>query len=179
MNEQQDQNSDVAKVKKRKKHYLAEVVARKKDTSSGGPIRGMIYFVLLTGLALGVMYQLSRLNYGGHVSNESSAIGALRTIVTSNQQFRILKKAPRKDGTGRFGTFTELVDHEMIDETYKKNYKSGYNFTLTLSPEKSLFVVHASPAGESDGERMFFVDQTGKITFSTKRLPDRNSEGVD
>lgn len=112
-------------------------------------------------------------------SNESSAIGAMRTIVTSNQQFRILKKAGTVPPT--YGNFTSLVDHEMVDASFVQNYKSGYNFTIENAiANGSQFSVHASPASESDGFRMFYTDNSGRVTFSTNTaLPDRSSPGVD
>ena len=138
------------------------------------------------GLLLGFMVVVGFILFGNtmlhnhhhHHRGEISAIGALRTIVMAQQQFRILRK---KTGNNRplYGNFSELNSHEMVDAAFVNGYKSGYNFTMTLLKDKTKFEVHASPVSERDGKRMFFTNQKGRVTFSTTSLPNATSTGVE
>ena len=113
------------------------------------------------------------------VSNETSAIGSLRTIVTAQQQFRILRKKTANNRP-QYGNFSELNSHEMVDAAFVNGYKSGYNFTMDNSlASNTNFTVHASPVSESDGTRIFFTNNGGRVTFATTALPTATSTGVE
>ena len=110
---------------------------------------------------------------------EAWAINSLRMIVTAQQQFRILKKRVDEKGNPQYGNFTELNSHEMIEPTFVNGYRKNYNFKMHLSRERDNFIIYASPATNGDSTRMFFVDSSGKVTFSTVSLPDASSAKVD
>ncbi len=73
-------------------------------------------------------------------ANESSAVGSLRTITTSNE----------------------------IDNTLSTGKKSGYSFTYTYvaGPPSTQFTTKADPQTTSSGSRHFFVDESGVIRFN-------------
>lgn len=111
-------------------------------------------------------------------ANETSAIGALRTLVTSNHQFRILKKK-MKNGRPQYGTLQELAQHGFIDKRLASGYKSGYRFKLTLKNNGTQFEILATPINSKMGRRSFYTDNSGRVTYTLKGTPDRNSPGVD
>lgn len=110
-------------------------------------------------------------------ANESVAIGTMRTLVTVNQQYRILKKS----GTvpPQYATLQELVRREMIDPKLADGVKSGYRFQVTLSKKGTAFTITAIPVSPKTGTRRFFVDQTGRMTYSTKGIPNAKSRKLE
>ena len=129
------------------------------------------------------------------LSNETSAVASMRTIATAQQQFHTLR-LKTSNNRPEFGTFAELNSHEMIDAAFLNSYKSGYNFTMSLMNNNTIFTVHASPVSEADGERLYFVNNSGRVTYSVPEsssrqpmgpaglpiasgLPDANSAGVE
>ena len=82
-------------------------------------------------------------------------------------------------GNPHYGNFSELSSHEMVDAAFVNGYKSGYNFTMSVIDKEERFTIHASPVSESDGSRVFFVDQSGRVTYSTISLPDATSARVE
>ena len=92
--------------------------------------------------------------------NEASAISSLRTITTTNEQYRT-----------RFNVFADtlasLQATNYIDSVLGGGVKSGYNFTYNR-PSNTTWVVTADPTTPgTDGDRYFFADQTGIIRASS------------
>ena len=111
--------------------------------------------------------------------NMSSAIGSLRTICSAENQFKILRKKLNANSAPAFGDFTELANHNILDVGFTTNNKSGYNFTLTLTSNSVKFSCTATPQSDSDGDRTYFVDAGGRITYSSGDLPDGTSPGIE
>jgi prepilin-type N-terminal cleavage/methylation domain-containing protein len=91
--------------------------------------------------------------------NEASAISSLRTLTTVNEQYRT-----------RFQTFasalTDLSTTNYIDSVLGNGSKSGFGFTYSAG--STTWNCEAGPdVLGTDGDRSFFVDQTGIIRFSS------------
>lgn len=114
-------------------------------------------------------------------SNESRAIGALRTIVTSQQQFRVLKKAKNKDGRPRFArSFQELIKVQYISKGFADGKRLGYQFTMTVNKDGDKFSLVAVPLDKQSGTRSFYTDQSGRVTFTKDgSIPTAKSPGVN
>jgi hypothetical protein len=125
------------------------------------------------------------------LANESSAVSRLRLL--SNAEVEFSEKAS-KASTPAFGTLEDLAKTGMIDQEVTPVY-AGYRFTLTLSDDKSKYVISALPLffgkaarnvaiipGESwlrlfgfnlpkaTGSRNFAVTESGEILSSEDHL---------
>ncbi len=91
--------------------------------------------------------------------NEASAISSLRTLTTVNEQYRT-----------RFQTFassmTDLSDTNYIDSVLGGGSKSGFAFSYSAGGTTWNCEADPDVLG-TDGDRYFFVDQTGIIRFSS------------
>jgi type IV pilus assembly protein PilA len=106
-------------------------------------------------------------------ANEASAVGSLRTIVTSE-----VAQATACPNVGFTATLTDLntggscapIANE-IDTTLAGGSKSGYNFTLApgagVGPPETTFLANAKPLSASSGTRYFCTDETGVIRYTT------------
>jgi hypothetical protein len=104
----------------------------------------------------------------GH-GNEAAAIGALKTIATSQSIFR----EGDKDGNDVLdyaGSLTELSETQLIDSVLGSGVKQGYTFRLTRSAStpEFLWAAAADPVrpGET-GDRHFWTNQAGVIFYTT------------
>jgi type II secretory pathway pseudopilin PulG/Cu/Ag efflux protein CusF len=103
-------------------------------------------------------------------ANEASAIGALRTIHSSQSMFRDgdMDKNGILDYASSLG---KLHDAALIDSTLASGTKSGYVISI-LGSSDSTWSARADPAMPSKtGDRSFFVDESGVIRFSTSPTP--------
>ena len=107
-------------------------------------------------------------------SNESAAIGALRTMSSAQSSFQSSAGTDADaDGTGEFGSLAMLSNAvpPYIDEVLGAGQKSGYNFTVTTSgvtnTDEVLWEAQANPVafGQS-GNRTFYVDESGVLRGS-------------
>jgi prepilin-type N-terminal cleavage/methylation domain-containing protein len=105
-------------------------------------------------------------------SNESAAIGALRTMSTAQSIFREGDKD--KDGVlnycsnlGPQSTTNTLSNLALIDAVLGSGSKQGYSFKV-IAADNFTWSCTASPQvpGKS-GDRYFFVDESGVIRFAT------------
>jgi prepilin-type N-terminal cleavage/methylation domain-containing protein len=101
-------------------------------------------------------------------SNESAAIGALRTLTTAQALFR--EGDRDRDGVLDYATsLTELNRYgSLIDPVLASGTKQGYSFTIVSDDNRFVWSSTAEPVtpGKS-GDRYFFVDESGVIRFST------------
>jgi hypothetical protein len=100
--------------------------------------------------------------------NEPPAIGALKTISTSQMIFREGDKDA--DGTLDYGTLAELSDTMLIDAVLGSGQKQGYVFRVQPSPltPEFLWMATADPAAPGvTGDRYFATNQDGIIYYST------------
>lgn len=107
-------------------------------------------------------------------SNESSAIGALRTLSSAQSTFQSsAANDVDVDGTGEFGTLVQMSNAvpPFIDEVLGAGAKSGYLFTVTLigtaNSDEVMWEAQANPAayGQS-GNRTFYIDESGVLRGS-------------
>ena len=103
--------------------------------------------------------------------NEASAISSLRTLTTVNEQYRT-----------RFQNYSDDLDGlttaGYIDSVLGGGQKSGYTFDY--SKADSTWSCKADPVSEgNDGDRHFFVDQSGIIRFSAASEANATSSPID
>lgn len=93
--------------------------------------------------------------------NEASAKSALRTLVTTMEQYRTSQ--------GDYATTLGALETAgYIDSVLSSGSKSGYNFTLASTAGTGVWNCTASPTTfGSTGNVHFFVDQSGVIRFDT------------
>ena len=107
-------------------------------------------------------------------SNESAAIGALRTMSSAQSSFQSSAGSDTDgDGTGEFAGLILLSNAvpPYIDEVLGAGNKSGYTFTITTSGTANIDEVSwegaAVPAVYgSTGNRSFYVDESGVLRGS-------------
>lgn len=100
--------------------------------------------------------------------NEASAIGALKTINTSQTLFREGDK--EGDMTLDYaGSLAELSDATLIDGVLGAGVKQGYVFQVAVSPTtpEFLWIATASPVSPgTTGNRHFVINQAGVVYYS-------------
>jgi type IV pilus assembly protein PilA len=100
--------------------------------------------------------------------NEASAIGALKTIATSQAIFREGDK--EQDGNLDYGMLSELNNTKLIDSVLGSGTKQGYLFQgcYSYSTSEFLWFALANPAiAGTTGDRYFNTNQAGVIFYST------------
>jgi hypothetical protein len=100
--------------------------------------------------------------------NEASAIGSLKTIITSESIFR--EKDAEHDGDLDYGMLSELADAMLLDEALSTGRKQGYVFEASysfLTSEFLWFAVANPRAPGLTGERSFNASQCGMIFYKT------------
>ncbi len=105
--------------------------------------------------------------------NEASAISSLRTLSTTQEQYRT-----------RFGAYssslTDLQSNNYIDNVLSTGSKSGYLFAGMSATGNTAWSINADPATPgTTGERGFFVDQSGVIRFVTSGSAGAGSSAID
>ena len=103
--------------------------------------------------------------------NEASAISSLRTLTTVNEQYRTRFQIYSADLDG-------LNTAGYIDSVLGGGEKSGYAFNYTKTG--STWSCAADPVSEgNDGDRHFFVDQSGIIRFNATATANSTSSPID
>lgn len=133
-----------------------------------GVLVGLALMVLCGLLAVGAAVVVSGLRGAKQHGYEVAAIGALKTIHSSQEFFR------QRDRDGRYGDLRELGDAGLVDGVLASGTKQGYQFAVRPSatnPDR-LWAATASPAvtgRDGSGERYFFINQTGGIYYRLDR----------
>ena len=107
-------------------------------------------------------------------SNESSAIGACRTLSSAQSTFQSSANLDSDtDGTGEFASLALLSTQTppYIDEILGNGQKSGYNFTVTtlgvVNSDEIMWWGTAYPmAYGQTGNRTFYIDESGVLRGS-------------
>lgn len=107
-------------------------------------------------------------------SNETSAIGALRTMSSAEQSFQSSgARDTDGDGVGEYGGLALLSNAvpPYIDNVLGGGSKSGYLFAVTtlgaVNSDEVLWLATATPISyQSSGNRSFYVDESGVIRGS-------------
>ncbi len=100
--------------------------------------------------------------------NESSAVGALKTLCTSEAIFREGDKSG--DGKLDYGTLAQLDKTKLVDSVIGSGTKQGYVFDAQPSTTTSEFLWFATASPQlpgTTGDRYFFTNQAGVIFYST------------
>ena len=108
--------------------------------------------------------------------NETAAIGALRTISSTQAQFR----EGDREGDSALDYATsigELSSVGLIDNVLGSGTKSGYVFTLSGSTYE--WMCSATPINANTGYRNFMICTDGLIRFAPSGAADCNSSAVE
>jgi prepilin-type N-terminal cleavage/methylation domain-containing protein len=100
--------------------------------------------------------------------NEASAIGALKTIMNTEQMFR--EKDAERDGNLDYGMLSELASAMELDPVLGSGTKQGYYFLATYSFSTSEFLWFAvgNPViPGSTGDRYFCTNGVGVIYYTS------------
>jgi prepilin-type N-terminal cleavage/methylation domain-containing protein len=105
------------------------------------------------------------------LSNEASTIGALRSISSAQNVFRVSDLDG--DGEPNYATEAQMDSLELLE------VPSGhYLYSMSLPANRMNFTVLAWPARETNGDRSFFLDDSGVIRFTTTGMADKNSPPI-
>lgn len=102
---------------------------------------GLLLFVPLTGLLLGIAIPVYRSNI--IAGNETAALQSMRAIAVAQESFL--------SANGRYGTFDELISVGVLDARFAGTapVSNGYVFTMKLITDDinkpSIFSVNADP----------------------------------
>lgn len=117
-------------------------------------------------------------------ANESSAIGAMRTISSAEASFQAAAALDADDnGIGEYGTLAQLAgeDPPYIDDALGSGTKQGYAFVATpdAADAENGYTATADPTTPGrTGNRYFFVDESGVVRFETGAAADADSNPI-
>jgi prepilin-type N-terminal cleavage/methylation domain-containing protein len=103
-------------------------------------------------------------------ANETAAVGALKTITTSQSVFREGDK--EQDGNLDYGMMSELSNVGLLDSVLGKGSKQGYYFSCAYSQSTSEFLWFATAnpqVATSSGDRYFETNTAGVIFYTTNQ----------
>ncbi len=110
-------------------------------------------------------------------ANEAAAIGALRTLSSSQENYR------NNSGTGLYGTLAQLsgATPPYIDAALGAGTSRGYTVAIVGTPDSDTWSATAVPnTVGSSGNRGFFIDESGVIRFTTDgSAPDTSSPSLN
>jgi len=92
-------------------------------------------------------------------ANEASAVGAVRTIGTSEITYQM--------GNGKFGTLTDLNGVELIDSVLGAGKKSGYDFAASLVGTTDFLATATPTTYNSTGIRAFCIAQENVVRYKS------------
>ncbi len=124
--------------------------------------------IVIAILAIIMAIAIPNLLQARKAANESSAIGALKTMVTAEGFFRDGDK--EDDGNVDYGMLSELSNVQLIDVVLGAGTKSGYLFQATYGFATSEFLWFgiANPAlAQQTGDRYFATNQAGVIFYTS------------
>jgi Tfp pilus assembly protein PilE len=127
-----------------------------KRTESGFTL--IVLMVLSIALAIGTIALMpGPCKCGTKSGNEASAQASLRTVSTVSEQHR-------KRFNAYPASLAALATNDYVDSTLGAGVKSGYTFVLVGTT--TTWTCTANPTITSDGERYFFVDESGVIRWA-------------
>ncbi len=110
-------------------------------------------------------------------SNESAAIGALRTLSSAQENYKT------NDGKNRYGTLAELghPDPPYIGTTLAAGISGGYRIVFAADPTADTWSATAVPEEHGKaGKRSFFIDESAVIRHTEDgSKPDAQSTPID
>lgn len=117
-------------------------------------------------------------------ANESSAIGSMRTLSSAQAQFQSAAIIPDASGLGTYSPDLTTLNNQVppfIDTALASGAKQGYNFVTadTGANGAPAYTANADPIVlGSSGNRGFFCDESGVITFVVGGPADATSPPV-
>jgi type IV pilus assembly protein PilA len=107
-------------------------------------------------------------------ANEASAVGSMRTLNTASISYSTTYGAGFPATLANLGpaAVASAATADLIDETLAGGTKSGYNFSYVPGAPGGdgliySYTVNGNPAAAGQtGQRFFYTDQTGVITFA-------------
>lgn len=134
---------------------------RKHDSLERRRARGFSLIELL--LVMTIIAIIAVISIPGYMaakkaSNESAAISAMRTLSSSQSQYRT-----------RYGSYANIADLTAtgtVDESFLDGARNGYSFAVTSSSQDTWAVLASPLELNVTGDRSFFVDETGVIRFA-------------
>ncbi len=113
--------------------------------------------VILAGLAVPNLVPARK------AASESSAIANIRQIMSAQASYSAT-------GNGEFGSLSDLVEADLIDENVVEGDVNGYHFEMETSGNTG-FSVTATPTSGETVQRRFYGDETGVIRFTNDGSP--------
>ncbi len=104
-------------------------------------------------------------------ANEGAAVGTMRTISSAQQQFQSAAILPDVSGMGTYSPDLNTLMNQVppfVDTALGSGTKQGYNFaTANVGvPGAPRYTANGNPINlGSSGNRGFFCDESGLITF--------------
>jgi len=103
-------------------------------------------------------------------ANEGSAIGAMRTISSAEQQYQSAAIRPdAATGIGQYDTLGNLgaQNPPFVDQVLSTGNKQGYTFVAVPQDDPAVptYTANSQPVNAQSGSRSFYVDPAGVITF--------------
>jgi Zn-dependent protease with chaperone function/type II secretory pathway pseudopilin PulG len=140
---------------------------------AGGGLTPLLLMVAVIGIIAAIA--IPSLLRARIVANESTAIGAVRSVVSAEASFAQV--------AGRFGTTECLVAPSRCVRGYQgpaflgpefaSEVQSGYRRALAVAQDGRAFVFRAEPLTRGQtGNRSFCADATGQICASQEPIPD-------
>lgn len=112
---------------------------------------------------------LPSLGASRRAANESAAIGTLRMLASAEALFR--------SKNDRYGTFQELVEAKMLDETYVDGLvRNGYRYRMVSATDKT-FEMSAEPVGETSGSTSYNVTEDFLIRSAPGATAPKGTSG--
>lgn len=116
---------------------------------------GLLVILPLVALLLGLGLPAYRETIIAH--NETAAYSTVKTLATAQQAY--------KDHLGRYATFDELIETQLIDKSFagERPVLDGYAFTMRVTPQtESAAAFYSISADPAEAEGLF---PTGRAHF--------------
>lgn len=125
---------------------------------SNGAFTLIELMIVVTILAIILAIVIPSFLHAKMAANESSAIASLKTLCTSQAQYRVR--------AGSYGPLADLVAAGVIDDSWADGRRSGYLFAINIAPNGSTWSATGDPdAPDVTGKRHFYCDESGVVRF--------------
>ncbi len=105
-------------------------------------------------------------------ANEAAAIGALRNMSYSQEQYRTR--------LGSYATLAELEAAAYLDDSFTAGVRQGYSYADALAPTTAAWAVRTAPTVPgTTGDRFSYVSNSGVIRFAEGVAADDSSAPVE